>query len=291
MKKFITLLLSLTLILSLTACGGNKENASIDNQDAAGNIEQTDQSSESTGQENQIPENGEQQMEQTEDALADNSAEETTALVPPKSVDDPAPLVSRQVEGLTQEQVSEVYKYIYFTMGVTYEEMEQRIPDEHITVYWEDLDRYEKNGIDPYQGLELYFQEKHKVEWPTADYIHPYIVFSGSGKTVKIDNPYNVDEDGYDCWRVYIDQASAEEVADFIDLLKENGVNFTSSFLVPEEVPAGTFDFLGQYEWQGVADYGLYVSFLHTEEPTTEFTGTGEASQLIINLYSGNPNE
>lgn len=101
-------------------------------------------------------------------------------------------------------------------------------------------------------------------------------------------NPYTVSEDGYDCWRVYIDVASVDEVAAYIDALKAEGFAFATSFLYPEEVAPGTFDFMGTYEWQGVADDGRCIQFMHTQEPTTEFTE--DPVQLIINLYSQNPN-
>lgn len=303
-KKIVTLLLTFALLLSLVACGGGdgEKNISTDEktpgsqeqvtdsiteqEDAASETEKQQDSSDGTTPQQ---ENTSEEAQQPEDTSGDISDGEENVFVAPKSPDDPAPLVERKVEGLTQEQVSEVCKFIYFTMGVPYEEMDKRIPDENILYYWGELETFIEMDINPYEGLELYFVEKNHIEWPVADYITEGTKYTGSGNVVKMDNPYTEEEYGYDCWRVYIDVASVDEVAAYINVLKKEGFAFTSFMLNPEEPAPGNFNFLGEYEWQGVAQDGRCIQFLHTQEPTTEFTGEGSV-QLIIILYSQNPN-
>lgn len=296
MKKMITLLLTVALLTSVVACGGDADEKTSGGEEkiTGSTVQQEDKTSEtekqqdSTTETDEQPENSSEETRHPEETSGDISDDETSVVVAPKSPYDPAPLVDRKVEGLTQEQVSEVCKFIYFTMGVPYEEMDIRILDESILYYWEELENFKESGIDPYEGLELYFVEKNDIEWPVADYITDGTKYTGAGNVVEMYHPYTESEDGYDCWRVYIDVASVDEVAAYIDALKAEGFAFATSFLYPEEVAPGTFDFLGMYEWQGVADDGRCIQFMHTQAPTTEF-GT-DPVQLIINLYSQNPN-
>lgn len=46
---------------------------------------------------------------------------------------------------------------------------------------------------------------------------------------------------------------------------------------------------MGEYEWQGVAADGRCITFLFTEQPTKDYTGT-DNMQLIIRLFSQTPN-
>lgn len=299
MKKILTVLLTFAMLLSLTACGGgSKENTPSSLDKTPGSVTQEEQSSETANPEASSSEvaNQEEQSSEVNDQEgpsdgnqgAEAGGEETNVVVAPKTPDDPAPLVSRQVEGLTQEQVSEVYKYIYFVMGVPYEEMDWRIIDENILAYWEDIEGFTNEGLNPYELFDLYFVEKNDIEWPTADFIAEETKYSGTGNVVSIDNPHTYDKDGYECWRVFIDKASVDEVAAYIDALKANGFTFTPTFMISEERAAGSFDFIGQYEWQGTNEDGVYITFLHTKDQTTEFTGS-DATQLIIRLFSQNP--
>ena len=120
--------------------------------------------------------------------------------------------------------------------------------------------------------------------WPVADYITAGMKYTGAGKIV---NASTWSRNGYDCWRVYIDAASVDEVAAYIDALKADGFTHSPNIFYPEEKAAGEFDSSGEYQWEGVASDGRFVSFIHTQEPT-DFSGT-DLAQLEIHLYSKDP--
>ena len=126
--------------------------------------------------------------------------------------------------------------------------------------------------------------EKDADGWPIADYITAGMKYTGAGKIV---NASTWSRDDYICWRVYIDAASVDEVAAYIDALKADGFTHSPNIFYPEEKAAGEFDSSGEYQWEGVASDGRFVSFIHTQEPT-DFSGA-DLAQLEIHLYSKDP--